>query len=162
MSHQYPVTLTINCPAPPAPHQLHQLHQHHLLKTTPPANNAAPAAPAPAAPAPAAPAPAGGIPITIVERQIFQRPYAALVCTQSLVELRKDLIPTTDFPALVNETISTHNVTVLNVYNVPDYKAMLLAQGDEKKVIQDTRLILAPSICGEMILEPAAESCANY
>jgi subtilisin family serine protease len=30
---------------------------------------------------------------------------------------------------------------------------MLLAQGDEKKVIQDTRLMLAPSICGEMILE---------
>ena len=69
------------------------------------------------------------------------------------MELRKDLIPTTDFPALVNETKSTYDVTVLNVYNVPDYKAMLLAQGDEKKVIQDTRFVLAPAICGEMILE---------
>jgi len=69
------------------------------------------------------------------------------------VELRKDLIPTTDFPALVNETESTYGVTVLNVYNVPDYKAMLLAEGDEKKVIQDTRFVLAKAICGEMILE---------
>ena len=34
------------------------------------------------------------------------------------------------------------NVTVLNVYNAPDYKAMLLAQGDEKKVLQDTRFVL--------------------
>jgi hypothetical protein len=30
---------------------------------------------------------------------------------------------------------------------------MLLAQGDEKKVLQDTRFVLAPTICGEMILE---------
>ena len=44
----------------------------------------------------------------------------------------------------MNETKSTYDVTVLNVYNAPDYKAMLLAQGDEKKVIQDTRLVLAP------------------
>jgi subtilisin family serine protease len=53
----------------------------------------------------------------------------------------------------VNETESTYDVTVLNVYNVPDYKAMLLAPGDEKKVIQDTRFVLAKAICGEMILE---------
>jgi subtilisin family serine protease len=73
------------------------------------------------------------------------------------VELKKDLIPTTDFPALVSETVSTYNVTVLNVYNVPDYKAMLLADGDEKKVIQDTRFQLANAICGEMILELVAD-----
>jgi subtilisin family serine protease len=53
----------------------------------------------------------------------------------------------------VNETESTYDVTVLNVYNVPDYKAMLLAQGDEKKVVQDTRFVLGNATCGEMILE---------
>jgi subtilisin family serine protease len=57
----------------------------------------------------------------------------------------------------VNETVSTYGVTVLNVYNVPDYKAMLLAEGDEKKVIQDTRFVLANAICGEMILELVAD-----
>ena len=120
-------------------------------------DNPAPSAPAPAAPAPAAPAPSEGTPVQFIERQIFQRPYVGIACTESLVELRKDLISTTDFPALVNETKSTYDVTVLNVYNVPDYKAILLAQGDEKKVIQDTRFVLAPGTCGEIILELAAD-----
>jgi len=70
-----------------------------------------------------------------------------------VVELKKDLIPTTDFPSLVNETISKYHVTVLNVYNTPDYKAMLLAEGDEKKVLNDPRFLLAAETCGEMILE---------
>ena len=135
-------TWTISTPAPPAP----------PAEPAPPEEPAPQPAP-PAPPAEPAPAPAAGIPVLFIDRQIFQRPYAVLNCTESLVELRKDLIPTTDFPALVNETISTYGVTVLNVYNIPDYKAMLLAEGDEKKVIQDTRLVPAKVTCGEMILE---------
>jgi Subtilase family len=96
---------------------------------------------------------AGGIPVQVVDRQIFQRPYAALACTQSVVELKKDLIPTTDFPSLVSEMKSKYHVTVLNAYNTPDYKAMLLAEGDEKKVLQDPRFLPAASTCGEIILE---------
>jgi subtilisin family serine protease len=69
------------------------------------------------------------------------------------VELKKDLIPTTDFPALVNETVSKYKVTVLNVYNTPDYKAMQLADGGEKKVLQDPRFLPAGATCGEIILE---------
>jgi subtilisin family serine protease len=70
-----------------------------------------------------------------------------------VVELKKDLIPTTDFPALVNETISKYKVTVLNVYNTPDYKAMQLADGGEKKVLEDPRFLPAGATCGEIILE---------
>jgi hypothetical protein len=94
-----------------------------------------------------------GVPIHVVERTVFQRPYELLPCTQSVVELKKDLIPTTDFPSLVNETVSKYKVTVLNVYNTPDYKAMLLAEGDEKKVLQDPHFLPASATCGEMILE---------
>ncbi|HEY9399048.1 MAG TPA: S8 family serine peptidase, partial [Nitrososphaeraceae archaeon] len=90
----------------------------------------------------------------VVDRQIFQRPYAELACTESVVELREDLIPTTpDFPAVVEEVKARYDITVLNVYNAPDYKAMLLAEGDEQKLSQDTRFILAPALCGEIILE---------
>jgi len=70
-----------------------------------------------------------------------------------VVELKKDLIPSTDFRSLVNETESKYKVTVLNVYNTPDYKAMQLAEGDEKKVLQDPRFTPAGATCGEMILE---------
>ncbi|TLX86128.1 MAG: hypothetical protein E6K97_11615 [Thaumarchaeota archaeon] len=94
-----------------------------------------------------------GVPIHVVQRTVFQRPYELLPCTQSVVELKKDLIPTTDFPSLVNETVSKFKVTVLNVYNTPDYKAMLLAEGDEKKVLQDPHFLPASATCGEMILE---------
>ncbi|TLX83542.1 MAG: hypothetical protein E6L04_08495 [Thaumarchaeota archaeon] len=94
-----------------------------------------------------------GVPIHVVQRTVFQRPYELLPCTQSVVELKKDLIPTTDFPSLVNETVSKYKVTVLNVYNTPDYKAMLLAEGDEKKVLQDPHFLPASATCGEMILE---------
>ena len=129
-------TWTISTPPPPPP---------------PPGPGPGPA------PAPAPAAPAEGVPITFIERQIFQKPYIPIACIESVVELQKDLIPTTDFPALVNETISTYNVTVLNVYNVPDYKAMLLAEGDEKKLVGDTRFLTAQATCGEMILELVAD-----
>jgi len=70
-----------------------------------------------------------------------------------VVELRKNLIPTTDFPSLVNETKAKYHVTVLDVYNTPDYKAMLLAEGDQKKVLEDPRFTPAMATCGEIILE---------
>jgi len=70
-----------------------------------------------------------------------------------VVELKNDLIPTTDFPTLVNETVSKYKVTVLNVYNTPDYKAMQLAEGDEKKVLGDPHFLPAKATCGEIILE---------
>ena len=81
-----------------------------------------------------------------------------------MVELKKDLIPTTDFPALVNETISKYKVTVLNVYNTPDYKAMQLADGGEKKVLEDPRFLPAGATCGEIILElqPALVPVTTY
>jgi subtilisin family serine protease len=81
--------------------------------------------------------------------------YKELSCTQSIVELRDELIPTTpDFPVVVEEVKNRHNLTVLNVWNVPEYKAMLLADGDEKKLIdEDDRFVLAPAVCGEIILE---------
>jgi hypothetical protein len=96
---------------------------------------------------------AAGSPVTVVQRQIFRVPYTELACSQSVVELKKDLIPTTDFPAVVEEVKSRYNVTVLNVYNVPDYKAMLLAEGDEHKLAQDARFLPAETTCGEIILE---------
>jgi len=139
------VTLTINCPTPPPP--------SNPPPSNPPSSNPPSSNPPSAPAAKPAPAPAAGIPVQIIERQIFQRPYATLGCNQSVVELKKDLIPTTDFPALVNETKSKYHVTVLNVYNTPDYKAMLLATGDEKKVLQDPRFLLDAATCGEMILE---------
>ena len=105
---------------------------------------------------------AGGIAVTVVDRQIFQRPYTELDCTQSVVELKKELVPTTpDFPAVVDEVKSRYKVTVLNVYNAPDYKAMLLADGDEKKLNQDNRFVLAPALCGELILEVDLSNEAN-
>jgi hypothetical protein len=113
--------------------------------------------PDPAPPDDPGPEPSEGTPVHFVDRQIFQRPYNPISCTESVVELRKDLIPTTDFPTLVNETVSKYEVTVLNIYNVPDYKAMLLAEGDEKKVIQDPRFVLGGANCGEMILELIAD-----
>ena len=128
---------------------LHQMNLHQMNLHQP-------------APAPAAPAPDQGITVQFIERQIFQRPYAALNWTESLVELRKDLIPTTDFPALVNETESTYDVTVLNVYNVPDYKAMLLAEGDERKVIQDTRFVLSCRNMRRNDSRVSSESCTDY
>ena len=77
-----------------------------------------------------------------------------MACTKSIVELRDDLIPTiADFPALVEEVKTQHNITVLNLYNAPDFKAILLADGDEKKLDQDERFVLAPAVCGELILE---------
>ncbi|HTH22080.1 MAG TPA: S8 family serine peptidase, partial [Nitrososphaeraceae archaeon] len=97
---------------------------------------------------------AAGSSVTVVDRQIYQRPYAGLACTKSIVELKDDLIPTIpDFPAVVEEVKAKYNVTVLNVYNVPDFKAMLLADGDETKIDQDDRFVLAPAVCGELILE---------
>jgi subtilisin family serine protease len=85
-----------------------------------------------------------------------------LECTESVVELKKELIPTTpDFPAVVDEVKNLYKVTVLNVYNAPDYKAMLLAEGDEQKVSNDTRFVLAPALCGELILEVDLSNEAN-
>jgi len=151
------VTLTINCPTPPSNPPPSNPPPSNPPPSNPPPSNPPPSNPPPSNPpapaAPAAPAPAAGIPVQIIDRQIFQRPYATLGCNQSVVELKKDLIPTTDFPSLVNETISKYHVTVLNVYNTPDYKAMLLAEGDEKKVLNDPRFLLAAATCGEMILE---------
>ena len=94
-----------------------------------------------------------GSAIHSIERQIFQRPYEPIACIQSVVELRKDLISVTDFPSVVNEIKSQYDVTVLNIYNTPDYKAILLAEGDQNKVIQDPRFILGKATCGEIILE---------
>jgi subtilisin family serine protease len=94
-----------------------------------------------------------GVPIHVVERTVFQRPYELLPCTQSLFELKKELIPTTDFPAVVKELVSRYDVTVQNVYNAPDYKAVLLAEGDEKKVSKDPRFLPGKVDCGEIILE---------
>jgi hypothetical protein len=96
---------------------------------------------------------AAGTAVTNVQRSIFQVPYTELDCVQSVVELREDLIPTTDFPAVVEEVKSQYNLTVLNVWNVPDYKAMLLAEGDEEKLTEDTRFLPAETTCGEIILE---------
>ena len=80
-------------------------------------------------------------------------PYDPLPCTDSGLELRKDLVPTTpDFPAVVNTLVSSYNVTVQNVYNTPSYKAVLLADGDQKKV-SDPRFTPGTSSCGEIILE---------
>ncbi|HJR48916.1 MAG TPA: S8 family serine peptidase, partial [Nitrososphaeraceae archaeon] len=58
-----------------------------------------------------------------------------------------------DFPAVVEDIKTQHNLTVLNVWNVPDYKAMLLAEGDEEKLTDDTRFLPAETTCGEIILE---------
>jgi hypothetical protein len=96
---------------------------------------------------------AAGSTVTNVQRTIFRVPYTDIECVQSVVELREDLIPTTDFPAVVEEVKSQHNLTVLNVWNVPDYKAMLLAEGDEEKLTEDTRFLPAETTCGEIILE---------
>ncbi len=99
------------------------------------------------------PAPAEGTPVTNVQRTIFRVPYTEIECVQSVVELREDLIPATDFTAVVEEVKSQHNLTVLNVWNVPDYKAMLLAEGDEEKLADDARFLPAETTCGEIILE---------
>ena len=88
-----------------------------------------------------------------MQRTIFRGPYTEIECVQSVVELREDLIPTTDFPAVVEEVKSQHNLTVLNVWNVPEYKAMLLAEGDEEKLADDARFLPAETTCGEIILE---------
>jgi subtilisin family serine protease len=96
---------------------------------------------------------AAGSPVTNVQRTIFRVPYTDIACVQSVVELREDLIPTTDFPAVVEEVKSQFNLTVLNVWNVPDYKAMLLAEGDEEKLAEDARFLPAETTCGEIILE---------
>ena len=99
----------------------------------------------------------------VAERQVAQLqacrdpsskvPYTEIECVQSVVELREDLIPTTDFPAVVEEVKSQFNLTVLNVWNVPEYKAMLLAEGDEEKLSGDDRFLPAETTCGEIILE---------
>ena len=96
---------------------------------------------------------AAGIAVTSVQRSIFRVPYTEIECVQSVVELREDLIPTTDFPAVVEEVKSQHNLTILNVWNVPDYKAMLLTEGDEQKLADDDRFLPAETTCGEIILE---------
>ncbi|MGE5685409.1 MAG: S8 family serine peptidase, partial [Nitrososphaerota archaeon] len=96
---------------------------------------------------------AAGSAVTNVQRSIFRVPYTEIECVQSVVELREDLIPTTDFPAVVEEVKSQFNLTVLNVWNVPEYKAMLLAEGDEEKLSDDDRFLPAETTCGEIILE---------
>ena len=96
---------------------------------------------------------AAGSAVTNVQRSIFRVPYTEIECVQSVVELREDLIPTTDFPAVVEEVKSQFNLTVLNVWNVPEYKAMLLAEGDEEKLSGDDRFLPAETTCGEIILE---------
>ena len=96
---------------------------------------------------------AAGSAVTNVQRSIFRVPYTEIECVQSVVELREDLIPTTDFPAVVEEVKSQNNITVLNVWNVPEYKAMLLAEGDEEKLADDARFLPAEATCGEIILE---------
>ena len=96
---------------------------------------------------------AAGSAVTNVQRSIFRVPYTEIECVQSVVELREDLIPTTDFPAVVEEVKSQNNLTVLNVWNVPDYKAMLLTEGDEEKLADDDRFLPAETTCGEIILE---------
>ena len=48
---------------------------------------------------------------------------------------------------------SLYNITVLNVYNTPDYKAMLLNSADQKKVSEDQRFLPGNMGCGEMVLE---------
>jgi subtilisin family serine protease len=53
----------------------------------------------------------------------------------------------------VDEVKVQYNITVLNIYNAPDFKAMLLVDGDENKLDQDERFVLAPAVCGELILE---------
>ena len=54
----------------------------------------------------------------------------------------------------MEEVKNRYNLTVLNVWNVADYKAMLLADGDEDRLLgQDDRFVLAPAVCGEIILE---------
>jgi subtilisin family serine protease len=78
------------------------------------------------------------------------------------VELRKDLISTTpDFTSVVEEVKGLYNITVLNVYNAPEYKAMLLAEGDEDKLHQDDRFVVAPAVCGELILEVDLQNVEN-
>jgi hypothetical protein len=96
---------------------------------------------------------AAGSPVTVVQRQIFRVPYTELECVQSVVELKEHLIPTTNFSAVVEEVKSKFGVTVLNVWNAPDYKAMLLVEGDQEKLAEDTRFLPGKKTCGEIILE---------
>ena len=96
---------------------------------------------------------AAGNAVTSVQNSIFRGTYTEIECVQSVVELREDLIPTTDFPAVVEEVKSQHNLTILNVWNVPDYKAMLLTEGDEQKLVGYDRFLPAETTCGEIILE---------
>jgi subtilisin family serine protease len=80
--------------------------------------------------------------IVYVYRDIFQRPFAALVPKEVILELRRDLVPTINFRMFADQIAKGYNVVVLDLIDTPVYKAIVIrAPEANNPIFKDTRFV---------------------
>ena len=80
--------------------------------------------------------------IVYVYRDVFQRPFTALVPKEVILELRRDLIPTVNFPTFANQIAKGYNVVILDLIDTPVYKAIVIqAPQANNPIFRDTRFV---------------------
>jgi Subtilase family len=92
--------------------------------------------------------------ITFVNRDIFQSQFLPLACDDAVLQLRPELVPTTNIQTVAGQIANLHNLKVLYVTDLPGYKAIAINKNIGSNVIGDARFSpIANLPCDEFILQ---------
>jgi subtilisin family serine protease len=93
-------------------------------------------------------------PIQEVNRVIFNRPFLPLACSDSLLELKPSLLPTTNIQVLAGQIANQYNLKIQYTIQLPGYKAIAIKKDPANKVFSDPRFSPVINLpCKEFILE---------
>jgi subtilisin family serine protease len=92
--------------------------------------------------------------ITFVNRDIYQSQFLPLACDDAVLQLRPELVPTTNIQTVAGQVANLFNLKVLYVTDLPGYKAIAINKNIGNTAIKDTRFSpIANLPCDEFILQ---------
>jgi len=92
--------------------------------------------------------------ITFVNRDVYLNQFLPLACDDAVLQLRPELLPTTNIQTLAGQIANSYNLKVLYVTDLPGYKAVAINKNIGNTVIRDSRFSpIANLPCDEFILQ---------